>query len=132
MKNVIITSFLLFMSVSAFAETVKRVDKSEQANVIIYRTMDDSAVNYRLRVDGKHIGKLKANSAIRLQLSAGDHVITSNDRKKTLLKVSVGSDGVTYVRKDVGRNTRISLKETTPTIDVVEKYSAYNRVAHIK
>lgn len=131
MKNLLIASFLILASVSVFSETLNEVDEIEQANLVIYRTTDNSAVDYRLLVDGKHIGKLKPNSAIKLRLSAGDHIISSNDRNKTKLKVVTHGDSVTYVRKDIGRRSRISLTPGQPTDDVVENLVVRKFVAQL-
>ncbi len=132
MKELIIASILIFASVSAFAEQGNSVSESEQGMLTIYRTADNSAINYRLMVDGKHIGRLKPNSAINLPLRVGEHVITSNDRNKTKLKVLVDGDGVTYIREEVDKRARISLTVDEPTDYVVEKIAARSRVAQIK
>lgn len=126
MKNFIIASLLILVSVSVFSETIKEVDELEQANLVIYRTADNSALNYRLAVDGKYIGKLKSNSAIKLQLNAGAHVISFNDQKKTKMRVVTHGDRVTYVRKEIDKRLRISLIVGQP-IDDAEKSLAVRK-----
>ena len=135
MKNLFIASLMFIASIASvfvFAEAGSAVERSEQANLVIYRPADNSAVNYRIMVDGNYMGKLKPNSAIKLQLSAGDHVIRANDPKHTRLEVAIRGDRVIYIRNEIDRrSSRLSFTVGEPADDVVAKLAASNNVARI-
>lgn len=112
MKNILIVSILFLislLSVTSLAVAETTVTNDHSANLVIYRPNDNSSLNYRIWVDGKYVGKLKVDEAMKLQVDPGKHVISSNDHNRTRLSVSVAEQGVTYVRKEVHRKTTMSL-----------------------
>jgi hypothetical protein len=100
---------ILNLSPSAYAET--ELTRPEQANLIIYRPNDYSALNYRIWVDDRYMGKLKPDDVIELHVSPGKHVVRSNDHNRSELVVSVSEQGVTYVRNEIYRKTRLAITE---------------------
>ena len=100
---------LLSVIPSAYAET--ELTSSGQANLIIFRPNDYSAMNYRIWVDDRYMGKLKPEEVIKLHVKPGKHVIRSNDRKRSELVVTVSKQAVTYVRNEISRKTRLSITE---------------------
>lgn len=132
MKDLLITIILIFTSVLVFAEESYSANELDQGMLTIYRTADNSAVNYRLSVDGKNIGKLKPNAAINIQLEVGEHVIMSNDRDETKLTVLVDGDNHTYIRKEIDNKTRISLTLDDPTKHVIEQVAARSKTMRMK
>ena len=118
------------VSLSALAAADTKAGASAQpANLIIYRPADRSAMNYRILVDGRYLGKLKRDSAIKLHLEAGEHTIAASDPKRTKLVVNVDAQGVTYVRSDIDRKSRLTLTVTEPADSVVAKLSAGKAVS---
>jgi hypothetical protein len=132
MKDLLITIILIFTSVLVIAEESYSANELDQGMLTIYRTADNSAVNYRLSVDGKNIGKLKPNAAINIQLEVGEHVIMSNDRDETKLTVLVDGDNHTYIRKEIDNKTRISLTLDDPTKHVIEQVAARSKTMRMK
>ena len=84
---------------------------AEPVNLIIYRPNDHSAMNYRVWVDGRYMGKLKPKEVIEMHVLPGKHVISSNDRNRSELVVTVSKQGVTYVRNEIYRKTRLAITE---------------------
>jgi hypothetical protein len=114
MKTIITIIFALIGSIlslapSAYAEPA--IQSPATANLIIYRPNDYSAMNYRIWVDGRYLGKLKRDKALELHVSPGEHVIRSNDRNRSELAVTVNEQGVTYVHSEIYRKTRIAITE---------------------
>lgn len=112
MKNYIIVSLMFLVSlvtVTSLAHAEEQLVSAEQANLVIYRPNDGSAMSYRLWVDEQYMGKLERGHTVMLQLPAGEHVISANDSKRSKLQVTVDDQGVTYVRNAIERKTRLSL-----------------------
>jgi hypothetical protein len=113
MKNIIIVSILFLdslLTVSTLAHADSAVQNNQTAKLVIYRPNDGSSMSYRLWVDDQYMGKLKLKQVLELQLSPGEHVIRSNDRNRSELSVTVNEQRTTYVRAEIDRKTRMSLK----------------------
>ena len=122
MKNIIIVSILFLVSlltVSTLAHADSAVQNNQTAKLVIYRANDGSSMSYRLWVDDQYMGKLKLKEVLELQLSPGEHVIRSNDRNRSELSVTVNEQGTTYVRAEIDRKTRLSLKVDKSRGDVM-------------
>ena len=122
MKNIIIVSILFLVSlltVSTLAHADSVVQNNQTAKLVIYRANDGSSMSYRLWVDDQYMGKLKLKEVLELQLSPGEHVIRSNDRNRSELSVTVNEQGTTYVRAEIDRKTRLSLKVDKSRGDVM-------------
>ena len=122
MKNIIIVSILFLASlltVSTLAHADSAVQNNQTAKLVIYRANDGSSMSYRLWVDDQYMGKLKLKEVLELQLSPGEHVIRSNDRNRSELSVTVNEQGTTYVRAEIDRKTRLSLKVDKSRGDVM-------------
>ena len=135
MKDFIIAS-LIFMfsviSVSVAAEERREsAQQQEVANLVIYRAADRSAMNYRLLVDGKHVGKLDRGRVIRLQLPAGEHIISANDKQRSNISVTVGTDTVIYVRGDVDKRQQLSLQVLEPSQGLLARVAATGTIARV-
>jgi hypothetical protein len=100
---------LLSLTPSAYAEAGRA--SPEQANLVIYRPNDYSALNYRIWVDDRYMGKLKPEEVFKLHVSPGKHVIRSNDHNRSELVVTVNEQGVIYVRNEIYRKTRLAITE---------------------
>ncbi len=136
MKKVVLSCFLLIISSLSFVANSSvndgasaeggaergNADALKQANLIIYRITDRSAINYRILVDGKHVGKLKRGEAISLQLSAGEHVITTSDAKFGKMAVVVSEGAVIYVQGEVNKKSRLALTVTEPADTTIAKF----------
>lgn len=127
MKNLIISALLFaasIVSVSVFAANDAGVDLATNTHLVIYRS-DNSAANtatyYRIWVDGKHIGKLKRDTVMNLQLAAGEHIITANDREHTQFVVVTSEHGITYVQADIDKRRRLSLTSSEPSAQIVNQ-----------
>lgn len=112
MKNIIIVWImfavsLLTVSTLANADSVAKVNAS--ANLVIYRPDDGSSLSYRIWVDDQYMGKLGLDEVLKLRLQPGEHTIRSNDRQRSELLVTVTEQGITYVRSEIYRKTRMSL-----------------------
>ena len=135
MKNVMISCVIGIASVfslSVFAGSGANDVASAQhqaANLIIYRPADRSAMNYRILVGGEHLGKLKRDTAMKVHLPAGEHVIAASDPNRTKLVVNVSEQGVTYVRGDIDKKSRLSLTVVEPDASVAAKFSAGKTVS---
>lgn len=116
MKNIIVFSILFLTSlltVSTLAIADSVVQNNQTAKLVIYRPNDGSSMSYRLWVDDQYMGKLKLKQILELQLSPGEHVIRSNDSNRSELTVTVNEQGTTFVRAEIDRKARISLKVDT-------------------
>lgn len=110
LNTLLIPAVMLTASAASTAEGNPSADPQEQANLVIYRAQDRSAMNYRLLVNGKSVGKLSKHAVIKLHVAEGEHVIAASDSRRTRLKVVVGAEGVTYVSGDVDKRHRLTLK----------------------
>jgi hypothetical protein len=112
MKDTLIISVLFlvsFLFVSSLAVADTTATNEDNANLVIYRPNDGSSLNYRIWVDGEHMGRLKVGATMKLRVDPGNHVISSNDSNRTQLTVTVTELDATYVRKEVNRKNTISL-----------------------
>ena len=117
MKNYLIVTIMFFVSllmVSTLANADPERLEQNNANLVIYRPNDGSSLSYRFWVDGEYMGTLELEEVLKLQLSPGEHVITANDRNRTRLVVTVAEQGSTYVRSEIYRKVRMSLKVEAP------------------
>lgn len=117
MKNYLIVSIMFLISlltVSTLANADTERLEQANANLVIYRPNDGSALSYRFWVDGEYMGTLELDEVVKLQLSPGEHVITANDRNRTRLVVTVAEHGSTFVRSEIYRKVRMSLKVEAP------------------
>lgn len=113
-NTILISAVMLAASALSIAEGNPSLDQQGQANLVIYRAQDRSAMSYRLLVDGKNVGKLSKNAVIELHVEEGEHVIAASDSKRTRLTVVVAAEGVTYVSGDVDKRHRLTLKSVAP------------------
>ncbi len=117
MKNYLIVSIMFLISlitVSSLANAEAATTNTDSANLVIYRPDDGSSLSYRFWVDGRYMGTLDRDESFTLSLSEGEHEITSNDYKRTALKVTVSEHGVTYVRSEIYRKVSMSLAIEAP------------------
>ncbi|WP_339667852.1 hypothetical protein [Dasania marina] len=116
MKKIAVISALLFSSISSIAaeppppKTILQ-DSDQQANLIIYRQADGFALNYRVIVDGKHVGKLKLDKAFGLKLPAGEHTVAINDANHTEIAVNIAEGATTCVLEIFDKKARAQLVE---------------------
>ncbi|WP_019530025.1 hypothetical protein [Dasania marina] len=116
MKKIAVISALLFASINTLAaeppppQAISQ-DSDQQANLIIYRQADGFALNYRVIVDGKHVGKLKLDKAFGLKLPAGEHIVAINDANHTAISVNVVEGATTCVLEIFDKKARAQLVE---------------------
>lgn len=110
----ILCALSLGSGIVSAAEAIRLVDPNA-ANLVIYRPQEsNNSTYYRISVDGQHLGKLKRGRSINLQLPAGEHVISANDRNRTQQVVSVSEDGATtFVKNEIDRRQRLSFEVQT-------------------
>lgn len=130
MKNTVI-SCLLVLAVCANLSAEESLSDSlvpgvaDQANLVVYRLKDASAINYRVAVDGMHVGKLKRDKALGLNVAVGEHIVSLNDADHTTIKVRVTEQGITYVHNEIDWKQRTTLNVTEPTSQGVAGLTRY-------
>jgi hypothetical protein len=113
-KNLISNIFLAnLLTVSTIANADSTAQNNPSAKLVIYRPNDGSRLSYRFWVDDQYMCKLEPEEVLELQLSPGDHVISSNDHNRSELSVTVNEQGTTFVRTGIYRKTRLSLEVDT-------------------
>ena len=136
MKNILIFSLLIITGLAGsnvYAVEASGAKNSQSAQLVIFRTVtraSNSGINYRLNVDDKPVGKLKAKTIINLQLAPGKHVISTNDKKRSQLEVNLAAGTTTFINGSIN-NRVLEMTETTPTEKVLAEISADNTVARI-
>lgn len=90
-------------------------------NLIIYREKGlnaNSLMYYRVAVDGKSIGQLKRNTAFHLQLSPGEHVIETNDPKRSAIVFTVEENKTSYINAAIDKRWNVALQEVQPATEL--------------
>lgn len=114
MKYLFVTAMMAVLSLASpfsNAAEFEVVDSEAEANLVIYRDKNDRAgrnIYYRLSVDGKFVGKLRAGKTLYLRSSAEEHLLAANDPKRTSLRVSLGN-ATRYVVASIDRKHRLTL-----------------------
>lgn len=107
-------------TMTATAETNESVqpDGTQQGSLVIYRGKGLSAnslMYYRVYVDGKMLGQLKRNTAFQLNLSAGEHLIETNDPQESSLTVTVDKNSKSYVNASINKYWEVAMESVQPT-----------------
>ena len=111
MKDMIIGVCLFAVSIFSVSALAEHSSGHQDANLVIYRAMDASGINYRIVVDNSDMGKLKRKRVIRLNVEPGEYTITANDAKKSQFTAKVDEGAVTYVQASVDRKRRVNFAE---------------------
>lgn len=121
--------FLCFISLLCLAGFNAHADtpaaaKNDDGNLVIYRVGDSArtkGVHYGLMVDGKLVGNLKADSAFKLQLSAGEHTVAATDKKQSQITLTVADNHIIYVTGTITRNRAVDFAITAPSGEELAK-----------
>ena len=98
------------------ASQLSLADVLADTNLVIYRTDDGRALNYRTWVNGDYQGKLDQGTVLRLSLPAGTHEVKTNDARRSTLQVEVDNASVAYVQVETSRRNKMDLHEVSEEV----------------
>ena len=98
------------------ASQLSLADVPADTNLVIYRTDDGRALNYRTWVNGDYQGKLDQGTVLRLSLPAGTHEVKTNDARRSTLQVEVDATSVAYVQVETSRRNKMDLREVSEEV----------------
>ena len=98
------------------ASQLSLADVLADTNLVIYRTDDGRALNYRTWVNGDYQGKLDQGTVLRLSLPAGTHEVKTNDARRSTLQVEVDNASVAYVQVETSRRNKMDLREVSEEV----------------
>jgi len=120
MKMSIVLASILSTAVSASQviaeslDTVRSLSTPGTTKLVVFRSRESTqtaTMNYRLFIDGKHIGKLKVGDFYALEMMPGDHTLKTNDRGKTAVDFVLRENHTLVYRANVLRDLSVELAE---------------------
>ena len=129
-----INSFIAITLISALTMTAQAGTAEQQqanvtaaeadtAKVVIYRpkqTASVKSINYRLYVNGEKLGRLKTSSYQSVDLPAGEHTITVNDKARSEYVFKIEAGETVVVKGLVSRTLNVNFTEMAPSAAIAE------------
>lgn len=115
------TSGAVYADTAVTPELTQQQAEQQTGKLIIYREKGlnaNSLMYYRVAVDGESIGQLKRNTAFHLQLSPGEHVIETNDPKRSAIVFTVEENKTSYINAAIDKHWKVALQEVQATTEL--------------
>lgn len=107
---------LLALSAVGNADAQNPAENAAASRLIIYRPSvqnSQSALYFRVYVDGQYLGKLKNGHHYLVNLAPGDHLITANAKDRPTLSVTVRTASTAVVRTEISRRNKLNWREVS-------------------